>query len=83
MWNSVISTRDARYICADVKNLHLCTPLDRPEYMSMPTKYFSDEFIKHYGLAPKIKNGKIYMRIIGGMYGLPQSGILANKLLKE
>ncbi|KAL7524620.1 hypothetical protein ACHAXR_000652, partial [Thalassiosira sp. AJA248-18] len=83
MWNSVISTRDARYICADVKNFYLCTPLDRPEYMSMPAKYFPDEFIEHYGLAPKIKNGKIYMRIIGGMYGLPQSGILANKLLKE
>ena len=56
MWNSVVSTRDARYICADVKNFYLCTPLDRPEYMRMPAKYLPDEFIKHYGLANKIKN---------------------------
>lgn len=49
----------------------------------MPAKLFPDEFIDAYGLRPKIKNGKIYMKIIGGMYGLPQSGILANKLLKE
>ena len=32
-WNSVISTLQARYICADVKKIYLCTPLDRYEYM--------------------------------------------------
>lgn len=58
MWNSVVSTRDASYICADVKNFYLCTPLDRPEYMRMPAKYLPDEFIKHYGLANKIKNNR-------------------------
>ena len=67
MWNSVISTKDARYICADIKNFYLCTPLDRPEYMRMPAKYFPDEFIQLYNLTDKIKNRYIYMRIIGGM----------------
>ena len=33
MWNSVISTGKARFICTDVKQIYLCTPLDRYEYM--------------------------------------------------
>ncbi len=32
MWNSVISTPNTRYMCADAKNLYLCTPLKRYEY---------------------------------------------------
>ena len=31
---------------------------------------------------PKVKNGYVYMEL-RQMYGFPQSGILANKLLKE
>ena len=31
MWNNPISTTNDRYICADVKYLYLCTPLDRCE----------------------------------------------------
>ena len=36
-----------------------------------------------YELYNKVKGGYIYMEIQMGMYGLPQSGILVNKLLKE
>ena len=46
------------------------------------------EFIKLYNLATKVKydsrgNGYVYMEIRHGMYRLPQSGMLSNKLLKE
>ena len=57
--------------------------LDRYEYMRMPIDLIPQEVINHYDLSPKIKNGYIYMEIIRGMYGLPQAGVLANKLLKE
>jgi hypothetical protein len=83
MWNSVISTPGARYACADVKNFYLETPLDRYEYMRMPIKLIPQEIIDQYDLMPKVKNGHVYMEIRKGMYGLPQSGILSNKLLKE
>ena len=83
MWNSVISTPGARYACADVKNFYLETPLDRYEYMIMPIKLIPQEIIDQYDLMPKVKNGHVYMEIRKGMYGLPQSGILSNKLLKE
>ena len=73
----------SRYACANVKNFYLCTPFNRYEYMRMPIELIPPEFIKEYGLDKKIKNGYVYIEILGGIYGLPQSGILANKLLKE
>ena len=83
MWNSVLSTPDAKYMCADVKNFYLGTPLDRPEYMRMPMKLIPDEIIEQYDLRSKAKNGFVYMEINKGLYGLPQGGILANKLLRK
>ncbi len=28
MWNSVLSTKDAKYMCLDIKNFYLSAPLD-------------------------------------------------------
>ena len=28
LWNSVLSTQDAKYMCIDIKNFYLGTPLD-------------------------------------------------------
>jgi hypothetical protein len=33
LWNSVLSTRDAKYCCADVNVFNLETPMARYEYM--------------------------------------------------
>ena len=41
------------------------------------------KFIDEYKLQDHIHNGYIYLKIIRGMYGLPQAGRLANKLLKQ
>jgi hypothetical protein len=51
--------------------------------MKMPLSLFPQDIINHYGLLDKALNGYIYMEICKGMYGLPQAGILANKLLKK
>ena len=83
LWNSTISTKGANYICADAKNFYLATPLDRYEYMKMPINLIPPKFIEENNLTTKIKNGYLYIEIIRGMYGLPQAGVLANKLLKE
>jgi hypothetical protein len=82
LWNSVVSTYGARFACCDIENMYLATPLDRFEYMRMPVALIPDEIIQYYNLQSKIKNGFVYMEIRKGMYGLPQAGILANKLLK-
>jgi hypothetical protein len=51
--------------------------------MKMPLSLFPQDIIDHYGLNNKVLNGYVYMEICKGMYGLPQAGILANKLLKK
>ena len=51
--------------------------------MRMPIKLIPQAIIDQYDLTPKVYNGYVYMEIMRGMYGLPQAGILANKLLKK
>jgi hypothetical protein len=83
LWNSTINTKGAHFAGADIKNMYLKTPLNRFEYMKMPLCLFPQDIIDHYRLNDKVLNGYVYMDICKGMYGLPQAGILANKLLKK
>ena len=83
LWNSVISTTDARYLCLDIKNFYLGTPMDRFEYMKMPIDIFPQATIDQYNLMQHVKNGFVYLEIHKAIYGLPQAGILANKLLRQ
>jgi hypothetical protein len=41
------------------------------------------ETIEKYGLKDLAQDGKVYIEIQKGMYGLPQAGILANELLQR
>jgi hypothetical protein len=82
--NSTLSTPNARMCCLDVKNYYLNTPMDRPEYMRIPLYLIPEEIINEYHLREKVHtDGNIYIEINKGMYGLPQAGILANKLLAQ
>jgi hypothetical protein len=63
--------------------MYLVTPLDRFKYMRMPISLFHTNIIDHYQLNNKVLKDYVYMEIRKGMYGLPQAGILANKLLKK
>ncbi|KAL7477007.1 hypothetical protein ACHAW6_002827 [Cyclotella cf. meneghiniana] len=83
MWNSVISTKNSQYITADLKLSYLTAPMDRHKYMHMPLKIIPEHIIEQYNLCEKAKNGYVYMEIRRAMYGLPQAGILANRLLKQ
>ena len=43
-----------------------------------------EDVTKHYKLATKVKNdGYVYIEIRQVMYGLPQSGLLAQQLLQK
>eukprot|EP00804_Cyclotella_cryptica_P027479 CCRYP_007450-RA/>CCRYP_007450-RA protein AED:0.29 eAED:0.29 QI:0/0/0/1/1/1/3/0/633 len=78
-----LSTPGAKFGAADVGNFYLATPLDRFEYMRIKAELVPEDFKRQYKLHDKIYKGFIYMEIRRGCYGLPQSGILANKLLKK
>ena len=57
--------------------------MERHKFMQMPIDLIPPEFAQAYSLCEKVQNGYVYMRIVCGMYGLPQTGMLANNLLKE
>ena len=61
--------------------MYLHTPLDRYEYLRIPMDLVPQEFIDAYNLHNKIYIGFLYVEIRKGIYGLPQAGILANKIL--
>eukprot|EP00804_Cyclotella_cryptica_P026302 CCRYP_007636-RA/>CCRYP_007636-RA protein AED:0.47 eAED:0.42 QI:0/0/0/1/1/1/2/0/610 len=67
----------------DLKLFYLTAPLDRYEYMRIPLKIIPDHIIDQYHLRDKAKNGFVYMEIRRAMYGLPQAGMMANKVLKQ
>ena len=83
LWNSVLSTKDARYAFIDIKNMYLQTLLKVYEYMQIPRKLVTQAFIDEYGLESKIHNEYLYCEIRKGIYGLPQAGKPANTLLKQ
>jgi hypothetical protein len=57
--NSTISTDGARYLCLDVKNFYLGTPMDTFEYMRIPIKSIPHEIILQYNLLPLVSDGHI------------------------
>ena len=57
--------------------------MERPEYMRMPIKLIPVEIIQEYDLLSIATDGWVYIKIVKGMYGLPQAGKLANDLLKK
>eukprot|EP00804_Cyclotella_cryptica_P012986 CCRYP_002317-RA/>CCRYP_002317-RA protein AED:0.32 eAED:0.30 QI:0/0/0/1/1/1/3/0/854 len=83
LFNSVIYTPGATFHGGDLKNVYLNTPMDRPEYMRLKFDLIPEEIVDKYKLREYNKDGWVYVRIDLGMYGLPQAGILANKLLAK
>jgi hypothetical protein len=81
--NNVISTLGAKFLVLDIKNFYLNTPLRRFEYMVINFSSLPQETIDKYDLKELAHDGKVYIEIQKGMYGLPQVGILANKLLQR
>jgi hypothetical protein len=81
--NSVLSQHNARLATMDLKNFYLNTLLDRPEYVCIKLADIPQEFINKYKLNKIARDSWIYFKMRRGMYCLPQTGILANKLLQD
>jgi hypothetical protein len=79
--NSVISTPYFKFLVIDINFFYLNTPLGRFEYIVINLASLPQETIEKYDLNELAQDGKVYIEIQKGMYGLPQAGILANELL--
>ena len=83
LWNSVLSTEGAQYMCLDIKNFFLMAALDYYEYMKILLTFFSEWIKKQYNLDTNTREGFVFMEIQRAVWGLLQGGNSANKLLQK
>eukprot|EP00956_Cyclotella_meneghiniana_P044723 scaffold332159_cov162-Cyclotella_meneghiniana.AAC.1 len=82
--NSVISTPGAKFMSLDISNFYLMAPMERYEYVRMNLDDFPDDLIDEYKLRDIARpDGTVIAECRRCVYGLPQSGILANKYLEK
>ena len=84
--NSTISDakRGARFMCLDIKDHFLATPMQHPEYMRVKMKYIPEDIRQRYNIYDIVtKDDWVYIKIQKGMPGLWQAAILAYKHLKN
>lgn len=67
----------------DISDFYLSTPLKQWKYVKLSLRNNPEEVIAEFKLPDKSVNGHVYVKVRKGMYGLLQSGILANKHLEE
>ena len=84
--NSIVSTPNAKFMTINISNFYLNTLMTRYEYVKMHLSDIPHEVIQEYKLHGSHKvtaDGFVYVEVRKGMYGLPQAGILAQKLLEQ
>jgi hypothetical protein len=80
-WNSVISTKDSRYMCLDLSLFYLTVDIDYYEYMKILLNLFPQWIIDQYDLNTHAVDGMVHIDKLKAVYGIPQAGILTNKKL--
>jgi hypothetical protein len=81
---NIISTQGARFMTLDISNFYLMTPLKQPGYIRVKIDNIPKEIINEYKLREIAnKQGMVCIEVTKGMYGLPQAGLLTNKLLEQ
>jgi hypothetical protein len=68
-------------MCLDLKNFYLTAALDYYKYMKILLSLFLEWIKKQYNLDTHTRDGFVFLEIRQAVWGLPQAGILANKLL--
>jgi hypothetical protein len=63
LWNSVLSTNRARYMCINIKNFYLTAALDYYEYMKIPVALFPEWIKKQYNIDTHTRDGFIFLEI--------------------
>jgi hypothetical protein len=63
LWNSILSTSDAKFMGLDIGSFYLETPLARYEYMKFPLALFPKHVIEQYDLDKHVHKGFIYVEI--------------------
>ena len=84
LFNSVISTKGAKFMIIDISNFFLSSKMNNPEYMKIHQDDIPQDILHQYKAHQfQDKRGFVYFKITKGMYGLKQAAILAYNQLKE
>ncbi len=69
-WNAICSEH-AEWMCLDVVDFYLGTPLEEPQWMWVPLSLCPESTRARYGLDRLAVGGKVLARLNKGIYGLP------------
>eukprot|EP00804_Cyclotella_cryptica_P002957 CCRYP_013294-RA/>CCRYP_013294-RA protein AED:0.17 eAED:0.16 QI:0/0/0/1/1/1/2/0/794 len=69
--NSVISTKNAKFMTINIKDLYLNTPMACPEFMQLKLSDIPTNIIDLYKLRDIVHDGYVFVCIQKGMYELP------------
>ena len=82
--NSTISIKNTKYAAADMGNFYINSKLELSNYMRIHLSLIPQEIIDEYDVMKYIEaDGCVYAEITGIMYGLSQSGHIANQDLQK
>jgi hypothetical protein len=70
-WNSVISTKGARYMCLDIKNFYLTAALEYYEYMKIPLTLIPTWIVEQYNLNQHALHGFVHLSMQRAVWVLP------------
>ena len=66
--NSVLSRRNARFVCFNAANFYLETPMANPEYVRIKLSAIPQDIIYKYDLTTYAHNSWIYYEVLQGWY---------------
>ena len=66
LFKSIISTKGGRFMCIDLKDFYLGTPMNRYDYLWIKMANIPQDIIDQYGLTAKAVNGKVLVEIHSG-----------------
>ena len=70
LFNSVISTKNARFMLGDIKNFYLNTPLKKKEYIKLKLADIPQEVINEYKLKDmSTKGDNVYLEVVWSTKG--------------
>ena len=61
IFNSALSTKNEKFMCADISNFYPNNPMDRYEYMKLPQDIIPEEIIQQYNLRNLAHKGFVYI----------------------
>ena len=82
--NRIVSTINEKFMTIDIKDFYLNTPMERSKYMHLKLSDLPKSVAQQYNMEVKeTKGGYVHVDIKRGMYGLPQTVLIVQKLLDK